>query len=72
MNTTIGMLALLFGAFTLGGYVLKAFGRGPDLLFRKLGPMQQRFGKRLGAAIHFTAYVAIPLTAGVVFLLSTP
>ncbi len=69
-NTLVGTFALVFGLFTLTGYALRAAGKEPAWMFSKLRPMQRRFGDRAGLTIHFVAYVAIPLLAGLVFLLA--
>ena len=58
--TTIafGCVPLLFALFTLVARV-----RHPHM-FAKLAPMQQRFGKRLGTALHIIAYSLVPLAFG--------
>ncbi len=68
LNQIIGIFALAFGAFSLVGYALLITGREVKW-FRKLEPMRERFGQSGGTALHFTAYVIVPLVAGTIFLL---
>jgi hypothetical protein len=62
-NLLIGLAALAFGAVT---GVLRFIA--PQRL-GKLRPMQERFGQKLGGAIHFGAYTVVPVAVGVVSLL---
>jgi hypothetical protein len=39
--------------------------RGRDDKFRKLEPMRQFWGDRLGSAIHYVGYVLVPLGVGI-------
>lgn len=68
-NQIIALVALIVGLAGAGSYVALALGREPRLL-SKLRPMQQRFGFRLGTAIHFTAYVLLPLAVAVLLYLN--
>lgn len=67
-NQIIGIFALLVGVVDLLGYALLMTGREVKW-FGKLEPMRKRFGQSGGTAIHFTAYVIVPLVAGTIFLL---
>ena len=62
MNThlVLGALALGYGLFTLTA----RFALPESGLFRKLGPMKERFGPALGTALHWTAYTLAPLVFG--------
>lgn len=65
MNLTtiaFGCIPLLFALYTLVARV-----RQPQL-FAKLAPMQQRFGKRLGMALHIAAYSLVPLAFGLTLI----
>ncbi len=64
MTVVIGVAALLFGATTL-------FLRAKDpSKFRKLQPMQERFGKTAGTVVHTVAYSLVPMGAGITFLVA--
>lgn len=67
INQIIGVFALAFGALCLVGYGLLWSGREVKWL-GKLGPMRERFGKPAGTALHFIAYVILPLVFGTLFL----
>ena len=56
----VGGLAIAYGLFTL----VARFVAPHSGLFRKLGPMQERFGKGPGTALHWAAYTLTPLAFG--------
>ncbi len=60
----IGALAIAYGIFTAVMRVVK------PTLFKKLEPMKQRWGEKMGNVIHFTGYVVIPVVAGVALILA--
>ena len=62
-TSIIGLLALGFGISTL---VLRI--RTPER-FTKLQTMKEQLGEKAGFLLHFTAYTAIPILVGVIFLL---
>ncbi len=64
LNLVIGALALAYGLFTLVARFV-APGSG---MFRKLGPMKERFGPAAGTAIHWAAYTVAPIVFGGVML----
>ena len=39
-------------------------------VFRKLEPMKEKFGVRVGSSIHFVAYVILPLGFGIVMVIN--
>ena len=59
----IGLLALGFGISTL---VMRM--RNPER-FTKLKAMKEQLGEKAGFLLHFTAYTAIPILVGIIFLL---
>ena len=61
-NIIVAAFALCFGLVT---FVMR-FAR-PDA-FAKLGPMKERYGDRIGLAIHWTAYTVLPIVVGAVLL----
>lgn len=66
-DLVLGALALAFGLFTL----VARFALPHSGLFRKLGPMQQRFGRGPGTALHWAAYTLAPLGFGALLLART-
>ncbi len=62
MNThlVLGALALGYGLFTLTARLALP----ESSLFRKLGPMKERFGPAVGTALHWAAYTIAPLVFG--------
>lgn len=59
-----GGFALAYGLFTL----VARFAMPGSSLFRKLGPMKERFGAPLGTALHWAAYTLAPIGLGVTML----
>ena len=62
MNTNtviIGILAALFGSATIILRHLK------PQMFKKLGPMKEKFGQKPGYIIHFISYSLIPIIFGI-------
>jgi hypothetical protein len=68
-NQLIALVALAFGLLGTAGHLLHALGR-PTPLLRKLEPMQARWGRGAGTAIHFAAYALAPLVLAVVLWLA--
>lgn len=65
MTGLLTLRAALGGALVL--YALIVFGLrigGKNHAFRKLGPMKQAYGPRLGSVIHYAGYVLLPLLVG--------
>jgi len=62
VNTIIGILAIVFGVYTL--YIRAT---NPSK-FGKLQAMKERFGDSAGDAIHVVAYSVLPIIFGVVML----
>jgi len=65
MNYTtlaIGLFALAFGICTL---IVRV--KNPEK-FGKLNAMQEKFGEKMGEAIHTISYTVIPIIAGIVFI----
>jgi hypothetical protein len=63
----VGILAIVFGVVTGVAHVVAPDSR----MFRKLGPMREFFGFRLGTAIHVVSYTFVPLVAGTILVLSS-
>lgn len=61
-NGFIGLAMLAFGCFSLYATFAK-----PDF-FKKREAMKAQWGKKTGSAIHFGAYVILPILAGLAFL----
>jgi hypothetical protein len=59
LTTGVGVLVFVYGVF---GGIMRFL---KPALFRKLVPMQQKFGPAAGSAIHFFSYVIVPLAVGV-------
>lgn len=59
-------LTILVGVLACGyaGWVLVLRLNGKDEKFRKLGPMRQFWGPKLGSGIHYFGYVFVPLVLG--------
>ena len=67
MNTVtiaIGVVALLFGIFTMFGRV-----RRPEQ-YTKLKAMQDKLGDKPGYTVHLIAYSVAPMIFGVVMILA--
>jgi len=62
MNTVIGVLAVVFGLYTLIARQIAPHQ------FGKLGSMREKFGETGGLVIHFIGYTALPLIVGGVLL----
>jgi hypothetical protein len=62
MNLATLAAGLLICAYALWALALRL--QGKDARFRKLGPMRQFWGPRLGSAIHYLGYVIAPLSVG--------
>lgn len=60
----IGILAVVFGIFSGVMRFVK------PSMFKKLGPMKEKFGQSVGTAIHFVAYVIVPLGFGISMIVS--
>lgn len=60
----IGAVAIAYGIFSGSMRFVK------PSIFRKLGPMQERFGTAAGNLIHFIAYVIVPLGFGITTLIA--
>ena len=58
----IGLLALIFGLSTL---ILRI--KNPEKL-KKLTAMREKYGEKVGIAIHTIFYTVIPLVAGSIFI----
>lgn len=65
MELLIGIAALGFGLLTLAARVFGWSG-----LLSKQDAMIQRFGAKSGRTIHLIAYTVVPLTLGVLLLLT--
>ena len=59
LTVGIGALACGYAVFVL---VMRLAGK--DDKFRKLGPMREFWGPRLGSGIHYFGYVLVPLAVG--------
>ena len=68
-NDLIALVALIVGLAGAAGYALRAVGR-PAPWMGKLEPMRERFGRGPGTALHFTAYVVLPLVVAAVLALA--
>jgi hypothetical protein len=64
-SLVVGIAACAYAAFVL---VMRL--RGRDDKFRKLGPMREFWGPRLGSAIHYVGYVVIPLVFGIFLIVA--
>lgn len=60
----IGILAIAFGIFSGVMHFVK------PRIFKKLEAMKEKFGDRMGGAMHFISYVILPFIFGVVILIS--
>jgi hypothetical protein len=58
MNLIIGIFAVIFGITTL---IVRQIAPHK---FTKLNAIQERFGKKVGYIIHFSAYTIMPLVFG--------
>lgn len=58
----IGIIALLFGL------VCAVLRHTHPELFKKLKPMQERYGRTGGYAVHFIGYTLLPAVVGAVLL----
>ncbi len=70
VNQLAGYAALAIGLLDLAVYAAHIMGVKLPLSFWKLGPMQERWGKTAGTAVHFTGYVLAPIVLGLVLLRS--
>lgn len=64
VSVLIGILAIGYGLSTAVLRVVKPAS------FAKLEPMRERFGAKLGTAIHVIAYSVVPVGVGVRWLLA--
>lgn len=62
-NTILGVLALLYGFYTLN-----TRSKNPEKLI-KLKAMKQLFGDKKGNIVHFAVYTILPFLFGVLMLL---
>ena len=65
MNYTtlaIGLIALAFGVCTLFFRM-----KNPEK-FGKLNAMKEKYGEKVGTAIHTISYTVLPIIAGIVFI----
>ena len=69
INLIVGWFAVAIGSIHLLGYLMLLAGK-PVGWFGKLEPMREKWGQKAGTALHFTAYVLVPLVGGVIFLTS--
>lgn len=63
--TIAGFIALAFGLYSLVARQL-----APQQ-FAKLGPMKEKYGHKLGYAMHFMGYTVIPIAMGAILLRNT-
>jgi hypothetical protein len=63
MNSITLTVGILICAYAL--WVLTMRLQGKDSKFRKLEPMRQFWGPRLGSAIHYLGYVIAPFALGI-------
>lgn len=64
LTVGLGLLILGYAIFVLIMRLQKK-----DAMFRKLGPMRQRWGETAGSVIHYVGYVAIPAILGLALIL---
>lgn len=64
------MFKLILGIFAIayGVYTLIQRKRKPES-FKKLEPMKEAYGKKLGYAIHVIGYSAVPIILGILLVL---
>lgn len=63
INLIIGSVIIIYAVVM---FVLRTFGDGKQV--KKLEPMKEKYGERTGSAIHFFAYVAVPLIFGLLII----
>lgn len=63
LTLALGVLSCCYG-----GYVLTLRLRGHDEKFRKLGPMREFWGPKLGSGIHYFGYAVMPLIFGLALI----
>ena len=64
-SLVVGIAACAYAAFVL---VMRLTGR--DDKFRKLGPMREFWGPRVGSAIHYVGYVVVPFVFGIFLIVA--
>lgn len=62
LTVTLGALIIAYGAISI---VLR---HTHPAWFRKLGPMQDLWGKRAGYLVHFVGYSLLPIVLGGIFI----
>ena len=60
----LGILALGYGIFSCIMRFVK------PSMFKKLEPMKERWGRKVGNAIHFFSYIIVPIAVGGVFIIA--
>ena len=63
LSLLVGVASCAYALFVL---VMRL--RGRDDMFRKLGPMRNFWGPRLGSVIHYVGYVIVPLGFGILLI----
>jgi hypothetical protein len=64
-----GLAFIVLGLISVAGYIVYFAGAKLPVLFWKLKPMQDRWGKIPGTIMHFLGYVIVPIVFGVLLLL---
>ena len=65
----IGVGFLVLGLVSMSTYSEDLASIRLPWCHKELGPMQERWGKKLGTILHFIEYVFAPIGFGILFLL---
>ena len=60
----LGILASVYGIFSCIMRFVK------PSIFKKLEPMKERWGEKVGNAIHFFSYIIVPIAVGGLFIIA--
>lgn len=68
INVFFGVGFLAIGCISLSSYFNDLASFRISLFYKELRPMQERWGKDVGTALHIVGYVVAPIGFGIAFL----